>query len=247
MSNLRGKNNYSKIIESDQFLSKIYDETYKTFYEIAKRYGFSNAKALEIGAGDFSLSHKYFENVKKSDINASQEAQTTEYINSEFLPFEDESFDCVLAKDALHHFKNPYASLLEVHRVLKPSGVFIVCEPYWSLSGRFIFKFIHPEDWNASPSTLELKSSNPWDSNQALLYLLNGKFKSELADHVPGFNLKILNSGYGLVYAVSGGVFSRTKIPAVILLVLHKLEKKCIKPLKRIIGLNIFAVFEKEF
>jgi ubiquinone/menaquinone biosynthesis C-methylase UbiE len=38
------------------------------------------------------------------------------------LPFEDESFDCVLIKDAVSHFRDPMGVWTEVIRVLKPGG-----------------------------------------------------------------------------------------------------------------------------
>jgi SAM-dependent methyltransferase len=247
MSNPRGKINYAQIIENDPFLLMIYDDVYRSFYEIASKFGGIPGKTLELGAGDFSLADKYFLDVKKSDIRANPEHKSVEEINSEFLPFSDESFDCVIAKDVLHHFKNPYSSLSEIKRVLKPKGVFIVSEPYWSLLGRFIFKFIHPENWNVSPTSLNLKSINPWDSNQALLYLLNGKFKDDFCNNVPDFDLKILNSGYGITYALSGGVFSRTNIPSGMLINFKKFESKIIRYIRGIVGLNVFGVFEKRF
>ncbi|MBN1828142.1 MAG: class I SAM-dependent methyltransferase [Deltaproteobacteria bacterium] len=39
--------------------------------------------------------------------------------NADNLPFDDESFDCVVSTGSLHHWKNPIAGLNEIHRVLK--------------------------------------------------------------------------------------------------------------------------------
>jgi len=44
------------------------------------------------------------------------------------LPFEDESYDLVAISKALHHVEDPLASLLEMKRVLKPGGYFLVNE-----------------------------------------------------------------------------------------------------------------------
>jgi SAM-dependent methyltransferase len=41
------------------------------------------------------------------------------------LPFQDESFEFVLSLAALHLFRFPWVVLHEVHRVLKPGGVFL--------------------------------------------------------------------------------------------------------------------------
>jgi SAM-dependent methyltransferase len=42
------------------------------------------------------------------------------------LPFEDDSFDTVLSCGVLEHVANPDGSLDEIHRVLRPGGVFFV-------------------------------------------------------------------------------------------------------------------------
>ena len=42
------------------------------------------------------------------------------------LPFPDESFDTVLSCGVLEHVHDPDASLTEIHRVLRPEGIFFV-------------------------------------------------------------------------------------------------------------------------
>jgi ubiquinone/menaquinone biosynthesis C-methylase UbiE len=52
----------------------------------------------------------------------------TAYAKAEALPFEDESFDLVTCRIAPHHFDSIPEFLAEVHRVLKPSGLFAVVD-----------------------------------------------------------------------------------------------------------------------
>lgn len=49
--------------------------------------------------------------------------------DGERFPFEDESFDLVVTRYALHHFPEIEKSLMEVSRVLKPDGRFFVSDP----------------------------------------------------------------------------------------------------------------------
>ena len=52
----------------------------------------------------------------------------TAYAKAESLPFEDESFDLVTCRIAPHHFDSIPEFLAEVHRVLKPNGLFAVVD-----------------------------------------------------------------------------------------------------------------------
>jgi ubiquinone/menaquinone biosynthesis C-methylase UbiE len=52
----------------------------------------------------------------------------TAYAKAEALPFEDESFDLVTCRIAPHHFDSIPQFLAEVHRVLKPGGVFALVD-----------------------------------------------------------------------------------------------------------------------
>jgi len=45
------------------------------------------------------------------------------------LPFGDAEFDRVLMVDTIHHLEDVEATIAEVHRVLKPDGVFLIFEP----------------------------------------------------------------------------------------------------------------------
>jgi ubiquinone/menaquinone biosynthesis C-methylase UbiE len=50
------------------------------------------------------------------------------YAKAEALPFEDASFDLVTCRIAPHHFDSIPKFLAEVHRVLKPNGVFALVD-----------------------------------------------------------------------------------------------------------------------
>jgi len=52
----------------------------------------------------------------------------TAYAKAEALPFEDESFDLVTCRIAPHHFDSISEFLTEVHRVLRPGGLFALVD-----------------------------------------------------------------------------------------------------------------------
>jgi ubiquinone/menaquinone biosynthesis C-methylase UbiE len=49
--------------------------------------------------------------------------------NAEQLPFEDDTFDVVLANFVIHHFARPDVVCTEIKRVLKPGGRFVFAGP----------------------------------------------------------------------------------------------------------------------
>ncbi len=100
---------------------------------------------LEIPVGTGTLSLPYYKNMKASSITCmdySEEmlARAREYGKElglgkirfqqgdvAALPFEQDSFDCVLSIDGLHAFPQKDASLREIHRVLRKGGTFTGC------------------------------------------------------------------------------------------------------------------------
>lgn len=47
-----------------------------------------------------------------------------------YLPFADESFDCVICAELLEHIRNPIDVLKEVYRVLRPGGTLLLTVPF---------------------------------------------------------------------------------------------------------------------
>lgn len=246
MKKKRGNINYSDIIESDKYLTEIYQNIYLAFKNIANQFTTIQNNVLEIGAGDFSPADLYFPNVIKTDLVSGSVENLQKKVDSSSLPFDENFFDVIIAKDVIHHFKKPLVTLQELSRVMKPNGVMIVSEPYWSLFGRFIFRFLHPEKWDVKVKQLNIESDNPWDSNQALLYLITSRFCSEFAREVPSLQIKILQPTYGLIYAFSGGVFSRTWVPSSFLIIMNKIELRYLKVFKKLFALNTIAIFVKD-
>ena len=61
--------------------------------------------------------------------------------DSESLPFPDNSFDVVYCNDSFHHYPAPQNVLMEVHRVLKPGGTFLIGDCWQPSLGRVIMNY----------------------------------------------------------------------------------------------------------
>jgi SAM-dependent methyltransferase len=229
---------------NDEYINFVYEDIYREMYQLAKNYLQGEpSRTLEIGAGSLSKAEKYFSNIQVSDgSNVSKFGKENQLI-AENLPFENSVFDLVIAKDTLHHFSNTEKALSEISRVLTPGGLLIVSEPYWSLLGRFVFKFIHPEKWKTNPVELKNDSPNPFDANQATLLCLKSRRFSELVSS-NSLSLEISYSTYGISYLLSGGLNWRNRIP---FFLLHRISnaEKYLKTFKYLTGLNVIATFKK--
>lgn len=102
-------------------------------------------RILDIGSGyghAFAQLHEHFapELIVGIDADphflarAGQAAQAApcrvelQQVHAEALPFEDASFDLVFCHQSLHHIVDQEAALANIHRVLKPGGLFLFAE-----------------------------------------------------------------------------------------------------------------------
>ena len=119
----------------------------KSFVSIAKKWGITDGKVLDVGTGTgllaiglakgipdvevigLDLSDVVLEiardNVQKSEgpLRVSFEKG-----DAEDMPFEDDAFDLVTSSNTLHLIKNPIKMFNEIHRVLKPKGRFSISD-----------------------------------------------------------------------------------------------------------------------
>jgi SAM-dependent methyltransferase len=111
--NIKGEKNYNKFVES------LMQKT-------------NNLKVLVIGGG---ILGKGMEALLKTDItlvdsDVSFAPRTQIILDSHDIPFEDETFDGVIAQAVLEHVIDPYRCTEEIHRVLKKDGLIYAEIPF---------------------------------------------------------------------------------------------------------------------
>lgn len=72
-------------------------------------------------------------------------------LNKDKLPFEDNSFDTIIAGDVIEHVENPSYLLREINRVLKEKGIFLLSTPqanhWWTTIHNWFFSsFVNDPD-----------------------------------------------------------------------------------------------------
>jgi len=119
----------------------------------------AGSKLLDLGCGQGKVSALFlrFKGCRVTGLDISQNAvaeakekgiNATRFdLNSDALPFDNNSFDCVTIIDVLEHVLNPIALLGEARRVLVPGGRLIVSVPNFARwDNRFRMLLGKPQD-----------------------------------------------------------------------------------------------------
>ena len=209
--------------------NKIWDELYicslyKTVFSRITSYIPANSKVLiEIGSGN-GISKKSMPGIIATDISFHELLDAS--CDSIALPFRSNSIDAIVIKDVLHHLPDVELFLKEVHRVLRTNGRLVVFDPYWGLLARFVYRFLHQEKFDVKAKTWSFTSNSPWDSNQALTYLLLRRDRTRFEKEFNFFKIEEHEKLIGPSFLLSGGVSRRTFVSGRFLSLLLKWEMR---------------------
>jgi len=141
----------------NNYLSVAYDEESHPYGEYPKKlcsYLFESfdlekgMKMLEPGCGRGEFLNSFKElGLDVSGVDISIEATSFENgfevklcdIESEKLPFDDDTFDVVYSKSFIEHLYHPEKYLEEAYRVLKPNGILLTLTPDWQSNYKIFF------------------------------------------------------------------------------------------------------------
>lgn len=208
---------------------KIWDEhyikyLYETIFNRIKLYLPQEAKVLiEVGAGT-GIGKTFLPNSICADICFNRCLDAT--CDSVALPFKSNSADAIILKDAFHHIADVESFIIEAHRVLRIGGRILIFDPYWGLLARFVYRFLHQERFDAKVATWSFDTKSPWDSNQAITYVLLRRDREQFEQKFNRFLIKEHEVLIGPSFLLSGGVSRRTILSGKLLARLLKWEMK---------------------
>ena len=220
----------------DVYLHALYETAFKS---IANYLPEDKTTLIEIGAGD-GLSKQFLPKTFLTDITFHKNLDSI--CTAHELPFRSGSVDALLLKDSLHHLPDVELFLNEAYRVLRVGGRVVIFDPYWGILAKFVYRFLHQEEFNQEAISWNFRSNSPWDSNQALSYLLLRRDRARFEQLFPFFKICEHEVLIGPSFLLSGGVSRRTIVSGRFLKVLLKLERHQSKWFKPLCFFHIFSL-----
>lgn len=190
---------------------ELYRDQFRQLGDIA------SLRILEIGSGVSPLA-RFHPSVKTSDV------LDLDYLDfvfdchdiDQFEPIADGSLDVITLTNVLHHLQRPIEFLLRAARKLRPGGLLIATEPYFSFLSTLIYRYLHHEPVDFAIDLPELAEvRGPLSSaNEALPWLIftrpawRGKIEREYE-----FESQPFRPFTALAYFATGGISRRLPIP----------------------------------
>jgi ubiquinone/menaquinone biosynthesis C-methylase UbiE len=162
----------------------------RSFAAIVKKWGLTGGRALDLGSGTGILAlelAKAFPAFEFVGLDLSEAAVTVarrmvadnevaarvsfEQGDAQEMAFDDGSFDLVVSSNTLHLLSDPISMLNEVHRVLSPSGKFIISDfrrSWWGALTQHIRAAYTP---NEMEDLLRQSKLENWTVQDGLLWL----------------------------------------------------------------------------
>lgn len=228
--------------EEKKILRVIYEEWYKKIIGSLSK---AEGKTVELGAGSGNFKD-YMPEVISADIDKCDWLDMC--FDAHDMPFENDSLANIVMIDVLHHLSNPVKFLHEADRVLKKGGRVVMLEPFPSPFSLQIYKRFHPEPFIFDVdyfSKTDVQDKDPWDSNQAIPYLIFFKY-ADLFNKNFGDKFKTVEKEKlsFILYPASGGFENNAMIPDSLIKPFQIFEK-ILTPLSSLLAFRCYVVIEK--
>lgn len=234
---------HREVWKQKKILREIYEDWYRMIISDLSEV---EGPTVELGAGGGNFK-EYYPKAISADI------EKRDWLDMSFdaheMPFEDGSIANIVMIDVLHHLADPLAFLNEASRVLASGGRLLMLEPYPSPFSRIIYSLFHPEPFIYDVDYFSMnarREKDPWDSNQAVPYLifhkLADKFEERFGNRLRIRKRELLSM---LAYPLSGGFENRPLISESIIRSIMKFENS-MSLLRRFMAFRTYIVLERQ-
>lgn len=163
------------------------------------------------------------------------------------LPFGAGVFANLVMLDVFHHLAYPLRFLAEAMRVLRPGGRLIMIEPNVSPVSWLFFKLLHEEPVRLADDPFDpapRSGPSPYESNQAIPYLVFLRGAARLRSLVPALRLLSVERFSLWAYPLSGGFQAWSLLPPGLARPLLRLEARVSPWLGGFAGFRLMVVAE---
>lgn len=190
---------------------KLYQDQFRNLGEVAR------LDVLEIGSGVSPLTN-FFPTVRTSDVldlNYLDHVFDCHQVDK-FEPIPENTLDVITLTNVLHHLKSPIEFLINAASKLKPGGLVIATEPYFSAISTPIYKYLHhePVDFSIETPVLAEVRGPLSSANEALPWLIFTRpaWRKEIQRYY-SFEPHPFRPFTALAYFASGGIAHRIPMP----------------------------------
>ena len=233
---------HREIWQNKKILRDIYTKWYQ---KIISNLSNVPGKTLELGSGSGNFK-EFKPDIITSDIDPQPWLDMS--FDAHNIPFEKNSLANIVLVDVLHHLSNPIKFLHEAERTLSKGGRIIMVEPFPSFFSSVIYKLFHPEPFIYDIdyfSKEPFKNKKPWESNQAIPYLIFFKYINKFnKEFCTSLKINRREKISFILYPLSGG-FEKNQIIPSFLIPIAKLFEFFLMPFSSIFAFRCFLSIEK--
>ncbi|OGM75821.1 hypothetical protein A2382_00670 [Candidatus Woesebacteria bacterium RIFOXYB1_FULL_38_16] len=223
--------------DQDKIKSKYFLHTiYLNFYKQLTPTNVPSGKIIELGSGG-GFAKDIISSLTTSDVIPGPDID--QVFSATKIPFKNNSISAYVMLDVFHHIKDPKKALSEMYRTLKPKGQIIMVEPWNSLWGHLIYKYLHHEYYN--PKSIDWKvrgHGRMSDSNTALPWIVFQRDQKLFKKLFPNLKIVAIKPHTPFLYLISGGLKPIQLCPNFLYPYLKKFEE-LLSPINHILGMFV--------
>jgi SAM-dependent methyltransferase len=227
---------HRKLIQKKSFLKQVYLNFYSAWAKQAVK-----KPIVELGSGGGSIK-EIIPWVLTSDIIKGPGIDRV--FHAEKMPFESNSIGTFVMLDVLHHIKNPESALKEMQRCLKMGGKIIMTEPFKSLWGGFIYRYIHHEPFNPHADWNTKGKGRMSGANTALPWIIFVRDRKIFQKKFPNLKILKISPHTPFTYLISGGLTKYQFLPTATYSLIRFIEN-ILAPLNPLIGMFVTIELKK--
>jgi len=220
-------------------------QVYKNYFREIMRLCGPTRPIVEIGSG-CGLFREFYPEVIATDIAPTEWTDLT--CDASALPFTHASIGNIVLIDVFHHLGDPHSFLREAARSLRPGGRVVMLEPWTSLAGYLLYRYVHHEtaDYKIDPAHPFPPGKDAFTGNAALPRMYFDHWHSCPEGYLDrlGLRLRCLRRLPAINWLLSGGfqrfgIAQRSRLNW-----MNALDRMC-EPFARWMALRVFIVIEK--